>query len=522
MNRERKMPLRPLNREQTWLLPPTLDELISDDHPARFIATVVDNLGASFWQKLGIFDEPMGAPAYHPRSLLSVWLYGFMTGTRSSRKLETGCRDQIPYLWLTGWQHPDHNTLWRFYKANRQEIRHLFKMTVKTAFNMNLIDLSIQAVDGTKVAANANKDRTCDAKGLERLLERLDDAIHDLEKQNESPIDPVPVHLPEKLRKAAQLRDTVKTAMNKLAEEEGRKNINLTDGETVFMKSRQGIIPAYNVQAMSSPATIGNEKEKGMIITAVDTVLDPNDAKQLTPMLDQAQENTFKKADTTLADAGYHSGPNLADCAKRKLTIVMPESQDIALQHPYHKDNFVYDPKTDSYTCPQRQTLRFVSIKIKNNKRNRIYHCSGPICRSCPAFGICTTCKHHGRELQIGTHDEQLKQHRGWMKTEAAKTLYAIRKELIEPVFGILKEQMGFRRFLLRGLENARAEAVMMATAFNLRTLYRYWRYRSLNIPVNGHNALESNSIFQFLKCEESSEIFVTLFFRHTINFLSS
>src|SRR5512139_1670489 len=147
-DREKKMPLRPLNREQTWLLPPTLNELIPDDHPARFVATVVDNLNESFWQKLGGWEEPLGAPAYHPRSLLSVWLYGFMTGTRSSRKLEAGCRDQLPYLWLTGWQHPDHNTLWRYYKENRNEIRHLFKMTVRTALNMNLIDLAVQAIDG--------------------------------------------------------------------------------------------------------------------------------------------------------------------------------------------------------------------------------------------------------------------------------------------------------------------------------------------------------------------------------------
>jgi transposase len=478
---ERKMPLRPLNRQQTWLLPPTLDELIPDDHPARFIATLVDNLDAGFWRKLGVVDESLGAPSYHPRGLLSVWLYGFMTGMRSSRKLEAGCRDQIPYLWLTGWQHPDHNTLWRFYKENRKEIRHLFKMTVRTALKMNLIDLAVQALDGTKVAANANKDRSYDAKGLERLLSHLDEAIRDLEKQNESGNDPPPVHLPEKLRKAEQLREKVKTAMQVLAEEEGRKNINLTDDQAVFMKGRQGIIPAYNVQAMASPATIGNENKKGMIITAVDTVLDPVDSAQLTPMLDQARENTELKAEITITDAGYHSGSNLADCAQREQTIVMPESQDIALQKPYHKDNFTYDAAADCYTCPHGQVLRFVRIKVAHNKRLRIYHCSGPICRNCPAFGTCTTCKHHGRELQIGTHDVLLRQHRVWMKTEAAKTIYAIRKQLIEPVFGIFKEQMGFRRFLLRGLDNVRAEATLIATAFNLRTLYRQWRHQLLN-----------------------------------------
>ena len=475
------MPLRPINRQQSWLLPPTLDELIRDDHPARFVATVVDNLGDDFWQKLGGLDnEQLGAPSYHPCGLLSVWLYGFMTGTRSTRKLEACCRDQIPYLWLTGWQHPDHNTLWRFYKEHRQEIRYLFKMTVKTAVKMKLIDLAVQAVDGTKVAANANKDRTYNAEGLERLLARLDDAIRDLEKQNESPSGSAPVHLPEKLRKAEQLREKVKTAMCSLAEEEGRKDINLTDDQTVFMKSRQGIIPAYNVQAMASPATIVDAKEKGMIITAIDTVLEPVDTAQLTPMVDQAHENTGETAGITLADAGYHSGQNLDDCAERGQAIVMPESQDKALQNPYHKDKFTYDAAKDCYTCPQGQILRFVRLKQVRNKTIRIYHSSGPICRSCPAFGSCTTCSHHGRELQIGPYDALLKQHREWMKTETAKTIYAVRKQLIEPVFGIFKEQMGLKRFLLRGLDNVRTEMVLVATAFNLRTLYRAWRCRSL------------------------------------------
>jgi transposase len=173
------MPVRELNRRQTWLLPPTLDELISDDHPARFVATIVDSLDQTVWESLGIgWDgNPLGAPAYHPRALLGVWLYGFMTSTRSSRKLESACRDQMPYLWLTGWQHPDHNTLWRFYKEHRAEMRHLFKLTVRAAVKMDLVDLAVQAVDGTKIAANAAKDRTYDAKGLHKLLERTEKII---------------------------------------------------------------------------------------------------------------------------------------------------------------------------------------------------------------------------------------------------------------------------------------------------------------------------------------------------------
>jgi len=213
------MPLRPLNRQQTWLLPPTLDELISDDHPARFVASVVDSLDSAFWEKLSIVIEgdPLGAPAYHPRALLCVWLYGFMTGTRSSRKLEAACRDQITYLWLTGWQHPDHNTLWRFYKEHRGEMRHLFKLSIKTAVKMNLIDLAVQAIDGSKIAANAAKERSYDAKGLDKLLEHTEKIIKELEQENEKSNDPPPVHLPERLRKAEQLRTEVKAAIEQLA-----------------------------------------------------------------------------------------------------------------------------------------------------------------------------------------------------------------------------------------------------------------------------------------------------------------
>ncbi|MBI4284051.1 MAG: transposase [Chloroflexi bacterium] len=197
------MPVRPLNRQQAWLLPPTLGELIPEDHPARFVAEFVDGLDDEVWIELGInmAGDPLGTPAYHPRALLGVWLYGFMTGIRSSRKLEAACRDQVSYLWLTAWQRPDHNTLWRFYQAHRQAMRRLFKYTVATAVEMKLIDLAVQALDGTKVAANAAGDRTYGATALKRLLERTEIVIAELEAQNEAGNDPVPPRLPEERRR---------------------------------------------------------------------------------------------------------------------------------------------------------------------------------------------------------------------------------------------------------------------------------------------------------------------------------
>ena len=126
----------------------------------------MDALEREDWRELGVQPdgEPLGAPAYHPRALLSVWLYGFMSNVRSCRKLEAACRDQIPYLWLTGWQQPDHNTLWRFYHKHRRSMRELFNRTVRTAVAMDLVDMAVQAVDGTKVIANAALIQTYDAR----------------------------------------------------------------------------------------------------------------------------------------------------------------------------------------------------------------------------------------------------------------------------------------------------------------------------------------------------------------------
>jgi transposase len=472
------MPIRDINRQQTWLFPPSLDELLNSDHPARFVASLVDSLDAAFWQKMNIQIEgdPLGAPSYDPRGLIGVWLYGFMTRTRSSRRLEAACRDQIPYLWLTGWQHPDHNTLWRFYKGNRDEIRHLFKMTIKTAVKMDLVDFAVQAIDGTKISGNATKERTYDKKGLEKLMERADKVIGELEKENEESQDPAPVHLPEKLRQQKQLKLEIQAALEQLKNESDRKQINLTDCDANLMKSRQGMIAGYNMEAAVSPLNVTESKKTGMLITAMEVVRDPADCQQLIPIMDQATENTGKKADNTLADAGLHSGSNLKACEQRQQVIVMPEVQDRALKNPYHKDKFIFDSNADSYLCPCGQTLKYIETKLVRRTVTRIYRGRGAICRACSAIGVCTKNKHHGRVLQIGEYEAELRRHRVWMATEDAKKAYSRRKELIEPTFGLIKEQMGVRRFLLRGLKNVRAEGCLIATAFNLRTLYGVWK----------------------------------------------
>ena len=298
------------------------------DHPARFVAEFVDALGRDGWSELGveIGGDPLGAPAYHPRALLSVWLYGFMAGVRSCQKLEAACRDQISYLWLAGWQHPDHNTLWRFYKGHRQAMRKLFERTVRTAVTMKLVDLAVQAVDGTKVVANASLNRSSDAEGLRGLLDRVERAIEDLEAQNEAGEDTAAADLPEELADKEVLREKVKQAMDDLANQERHKRINLTDRDARLMKGRQGIVAGYNAQAMVSPVeTAGGGT--GMLVTAVDVVDEANDNAMLAPMMERAEETTGTKSQTTLADAGYFAGSHLEECASLGQQVVVSEAR---------------------------------------------------------------------------------------------------------------------------------------------------------------------------------------------------
>ena len=469
------MPVRPHTRDQGWLLPPHLEELVSADHPARFVAEFVDQVDAAAWRELGvqIDGEARGAPAYHPRLLLSVWLYGFMTGVRSSRRLETACRENLPYLWLSGLQTPDHNTLWRFYEAHRDRMRTLLKRTVQVAVATGLVDLALQAVDGSKVLGNASKARTHRAETLRRIRERTEQAIAELEAQNQTGGEAAPPSLPEELTRKEALREKVGAALRQ-AEAEGRQ-VNLTDGDAVLLRVRGGYITGYNAQAVASPLA-RQAGRRGQLITATD-VSQKLDRGQLMPMLEAAEENQGRRSETSLADAGYHSAANVERCQEQRRTVLMPEPEGRPLDGPYHKDAFLYDPASDTYTCPQGQTLYPRPPKRDRKGREvRLYRGEVAVCRACPAFGLCTTNRRHGRELQIGPHDAALRFHRSLMASQNAKTMYGLRQGLIEPVFGIIKEQLAGRRFLLRGLANVTAEWSLLAVAFNLRILARCFR----------------------------------------------
>lgn len=430
----------------------------------------------------------------------SIWLYGFMTGVRSSRKLEEACHERIPFIWLAGRYRPDHNTLWRFYQAHRDEMRILLRRTVRIAVKADLIDLALQAVDGTKVAGNASSGRSFGKGALARLLKRTDEAIADLEAQNVTGGDPAPPSLPRDLSQARALRERVRAALSEV-EKEGRPNsANLTDPDAVLLKSRHGYVAGYNAQAIVSPLKAEDEADGddlpksvsgGMFITGAAVATGGDDHGELLPMIEQAGANTGSAGTeaVTVADAGYHSGANLELALEAGHVALTPAANDPKRSNPFDKSHFTYRSDTDEYICPHNQTLSFIGVIRRRGRRRhpvRRYRAAGPVCRACPAFGTCTN-NMRGRTLEAGIHESLLVRHRALMDTEWAKAIYSKRKQLVEPVFGIIKEQQGLRRFLLRGSENVRSEWTLLATAFNLRTLYRIWKKRLAPGPPVPH-----------------------------------
>ena len=558
------MPWRDWDREQVWLMPPSLDEVLADDHPARLVAAFVDSLTAAEWAELGVDlgGQALGAPAYHPRALLGIWLYGFMTGVRSARRLETAGREQLALQWLSGFQQPDHNTLWRFYREHRNQLRGLLRHTVQIAARLGLVDWALQAVDGTKVAGSASSSRTYDAQQLERLLERTERAIADLEAQNEAGDEPAAPRLPADLAEAQRLRAEVLAARQALAASE-RRHANLTDPDARLLRGAGGYLTGYNAQAMavtvryeagaagpledavsaghgehagggehigdedsadrsSKGEHVGNEgnedaedegredaggedeggeepgedrsgdgdeaggadgarsRSGGLLITAADVTQDPTDQAQLLPMIEAAEQSGGPAAGLTLADAGYFSAANLAACAARETPVAIPEAR-CPTAHPYHHSRFAYDPGADCYQCPEGRLLSFQRLKHRRRRASvRVYAATAADCLACPAFGRCTTST-QGRRIEVSLHADALTAHRRWMQTAEARDAFRRRKQLIEPVFGIIKEQQAGRRFLLRGLEAVRSEWTLLAVAFNLRTLAKALSGKSIS-----------------------------------------
>jgi transposase len=457
------------DRSQVFLLPPSLEQWVDQQHPARFIDAFVESLdlpGLGF----EVGHAPTGRPRYSAQLLLSVFVYCYFNRIRTYRGMEQACLENVAVMWLTGNEHPDHNTLWRFFRDNKAAIRGILKQSVKVAARSNLIGMVLHAVDGTKIQAQASCKTAKHRRGLEKALERVDASIAEMEERLEAPeeggIDSY--RLPTDLADAEARREKIRESLAEL-DEVGRESLQPSEPDARIMVCDTRKVFGYNAQAVTD--------DKAGIIVGEEVVAQPNDVGLLAPMIDTVKEMTGGVATTTLADKGYSSAEDLAqaDDSGYQVLVNLPKNVDPRKgEKPFHTSRFAYDPEQDCCICPLGNKLRFQ--KIKKNRQGvgqlRVYHCTGY--RDCPRRWECSSNK-RGRTIGLSVHHAAVAKQRTKQNDPDARAKLARRRVIVEPTFAIAKQALGFRRWSYRHLEANRTQWSLICTTINLLKLYAAW-----------------------------------------------
>ena len=439
------------DRKTDYLLPPSVDDWLTQDHLARFVVEVIDGLDLS---NLTRQYAGRGSKAHHPATLLAILVYGYCTGVFSSRKLEMATYDSVAFRYIAAGSHPDHDTLATFRRRFIDELADLFVQVLEMATEMKLLKLGTVCLDGTKIHANASRHSALSHGHIVKLEAQLKREVQELlalAEQADTANIPDGMSLPKELKLREDRRAAMATAKAKIAaraaeryarekaefdekmsqreakeKESGKKprgktptapepgvkdrdQINLTDEESRIMPvAGGGFEQCYNAQAGVDAHT--------MLVVATTLTQAPNDKQQVQPMLKVLQEQAPKlgQAKTLIADTGYCSEKNVKACEEAKIEPLLSVARQD--HHPHWRERFTEPaPLAEDATAMQAMTHR--------------------------------------------------------LSTLAGKAAYAIRKQTVEPVFGIIKSVMGFRQFSLRGLRKVTGEWNLVCLAWNVKRM---------------------------------------------------
>lgn len=473
------MKFRQYDQHQQMLLPPNITEMIPVNHLVRVIDTVVEQLDM---QDLYNSYSEEGQPGYHPKMLLKILLYGYSTGIRSSRKLSQKLESDVFYMYLSAMQRPDFRTISDFRKDKRKYIQGYFIQVLVLCNALGMIKLGHISIDGSKIRASASKQKTKSYKELERLQKKLEDEIEtilndavrlDEQEDRQYGIEKRGDEIPEELTNKQKLVEKLKEA-KKYIEEQNLRRVNLTDPDSRFMKtSNGGIDNAYNTQV-----TVDSDSH---LILCCDVVSEENDCKQFIPMYEQTVKNTGKKPLEVSADAGYYSGENYLYIEKNLVDAYVPdmmfriETTESGEENigKFDRRNFRYNQEEDNYQCPSGSELIYKESSRRNNVRFRIYQGTG--CPNCELREQCISKPNaRYRQIQIYENDKFKQEMRRKLLTEEGKHKYRKRLGTVEPVFAQIKHNLGFRQFLMRGIEKTKAEFNLICTAYNIKKLSKH------------------------------------------------
>jgi transposase len=501
-----KVVFKDYQQNQLSAFPPSLDELIDQNHPVRTVNAVVDKIDL---KPLLEKYKGGGAGAFHPRMMLKVLVYSYMTNTYSSRKMERALKENIHFMWLAGLQKPDHNTLARF-RSGRLEgvLREVFSQVVLMLAGEGLIDLKVGYTDGTKLASRAGKYTFVWAKGIKtnkekmkkQLTELLDRAkavaqeeLKDLDTEVFKELDPEKVqqavdridqalkgkktdkktkaklgrakkNYPEKLREYAKKEEVL----------DGRNSYSKTDPDATFMRMKDDHLgngqlkPAYNWQQTTS----------GQFVAGYSLHQSPGDTTTLKEHLDILENSLGSLPKELCADAGYGSEENYKMLEDRgveayvKYNYFHKEDTKKWQEDPFRAQNLHYNEEGDFLVCPMGQRMERLPGDAEqvtkagfaqSLARYRAKNCAG-----CPVRGMCHKSKEN-RTVKVNHNlNRYRKQAKERLTGERGLEHRSNRPQDVEAVFGHIKSNRGFKRFMLTGLHKTEIEIGLLSLAHNL------------------------------------------------------
>ena len=422
----------------------------------------------------------VGYEGYHPLGLIKILFLGYIGGTTSSRLLDYFCHIDVRYMYLMGMEFPDFRTINGFRKNNLDFMKSAFEQMIGKLVKGGLISLEHVSTDGSIILANAGKSNVLTEKNFEKVVKKI---RKNIEKYMDE-CDRVDAAEDKKAASAGKAKKKLKSLVKKLdkvmdakkeMEKNGEERRNLTDPDAHFMgKKGKPKAPAYNIQV-----TVDH---KHQFIVACDVVTDRSDAHQMEPQMEQVLENTGKMPEKASLDSGYHNGDNLEFAEKSGIDCYIPDGRTSmemagrAVKEKYfHQDKFAYDAEKDCYHCPGENELRLMKTTTRRKKKLLVYG-NPSACPNCPLKNACLM-KGNKSGYRTISRDPEYQALQDEMRkkllTEEGKEIYGRRCCTVEPVFGDVKENMGFRRFRLRGLDNVKGEFFLPSIARNSKRLHK-------------------------------------------------
>jgi len=449
------------DRTQTAIFPVTMEQAIDQDHEVRIIDLFVDSLDV---EKMGFsvdFGEN-GRPAYHPKDLLKLYIYGYLNRIRSSRELEKETYRNIEVMWLLKGLSPDHNTISNFRRDNPKAIKKVFRATVEIAKNFELIGGKLLAGDSTKLRAQNSKKNNFNPKKIERHLEYIENKLSEYENQLSAADDDKRELIKQEIEKHQARKQTYQDLQKQL-EESDETQISTSDPESRQMITRNNITEvAYNVQ------TTVDAKHN---IPIDYKVTNNNDSKAMGAMVRRSKTILGHSDFTSLYDKGYHTGSEfeIAEKLDIEVMVAVPAVAANAPDPTYNVEHFQYEESEDYYICPQGEHLH-TNGTWYNSKSAPFKQYKTPACKSCPVRERCTTSVRNGKIVQRNKYVKYIEANK--QRIEANPNYYRRRQAIVEHPYGTIKRQWGFNYIMTkRTMKRASADVGLIFTAYNLRRI---------------------------------------------------